>query len=167
MNYPQAGGGWQQMPPPNMPPRPYPGQPYPGQPYTPGYYAPPPPPRKKTWLWVLLAFVTVIVLVVGGIVAVKLYANRDQTMTYEVTGTGATALVAYSDTRNGGDDPAEVSLPWTTEYTGKNHSVYKLQAKALADDTVTCKVSIGGKVVATDTQPSYRWASCLGRLSGR
>lgn len=160
MNYPQGGNGWQQMPPPNMPPQPYPGQPYLGQPYAPGYYVPPPPPKKKkTWLWVLLAILAVVVLAVAGLM---LYVNR--TMTYEVTGTGATATVVYSETRDSGER-AEVPLPWTKKFTG-THSVFNLQALPLNDDTVTCKVTIGGRVIATDTQ-RYRWASCMGHMSDR
>jgi hypothetical protein len=163
MNYPQSGNGWRPMPHPNMPP-----QPYPGQAHAPGYYPlPPPPKKKKTWLWVLLAILAVIVLAIGsGIAFVALKSreqNRGVTVTYEVTGTGTAALVVYSYNRDGATEPTEVALPWTKQFTGKSHSSFSLQAKALADDTVTCKVSIGGKVIATDTQPSYYWSRWLGQ----
>lgn len=93
-----------------------------------------------------------------------LYQNR--TLTFEVTGTGATALVVYSHNREDDSDQTEVTLPWTMKFTG-DHSSFNLQAKALPDDTATCKVSLGRKVIAMDTQPSSRWAGCWARLSER
>lgn len=149
MNYPQAGGGWQQIPPPTMPPQPYPGQPYPAGYYTPGYYPPPPPPKKKkTWLWVLLAILTVIVLAVGGFVGFKIYErNRTVTVTYEATGTGS-ASVMYT----GGKSVIDVDLPWTEEVTipdSKNFQV--LVRPGTSGAIVTCTVSIAGKVIVTST----------------
>lgn len=140
MNYPQAGGGWQQMPP----------QPYPGQPYAPGYAAP--PKKRKTWLWILLAILVVIILAVGGAVALFNRAiDRPVTVTYEVTGSGQSASVRYSvkgfdDTKQ--EDAAE--LPWTmdVEMTEENSTkVFQLTAYPRPGERVECKVSANGEVL--------------------
>lgn len=159
MNFPQGGNGWQHMPPHNMAPQVYPGQPYP-QAYAPGYYAPSPPPKKsKAWLWVLLAILTVIVLGVGGYVGFVGFrspaspaqdspAEHDQmTLTLEVTGTG-TAGVWYTPDLT----VRPVDLPWTEEVTIPKSDSFALNVNPVnRDATVTCKVSIDGKVVAVDT----------------
>lgn len=175
MNYPQGGNGRQQMPPPNvppanMPPQPYAGQPYPGQPYTgqpygPGYYAPTPAPppkkKKKTWLWVPLAILAVVGLAVGGVFGFKYYdLNRTVTYTYEVTGTGATALVSYGHNGVRVTEATEVPLPWTMTFEGTRRWDYQLTANAPYGETVTCTVSINGTVVVTKTEPSGPWAAC-------
>lgn len=167
MNYPQGGNGWQQMPPPNVPPQSpsYPAQQYPGQPYAPGYYAPPQPKKKRMiWLWVPLAILAVVGLAVGGVFGFKYYElNRTVTYTYEVTGTGDTALVSYGHDGGGVTDATEVPLPWSKTFEGTRRSDFQLTANAPYGETVTCTVSIDGAVVVTKTEPSGPWAACTGQ----
>lgn len=157
MNQPypgQPGNGWQHLPP----------QAYYGQPHAQGYYPPPPPPkRNKTGLWVLLALLAVIVVVAGGVVAFKLYVNRDWTATFEVTGTGTTATVRYS----GADRETarkDVDLPWTQDITfsGKVKAFVLDVFPAAETDTVACSVTVNGKVVVEKTPAPGEQAVCLG-----
>ncbi|CRZ13472.1 hypothetical protein [Mycolicibacterium neworleansense] len=159
MSYPQSGNGWQQMP-PNMPPQP---PPYPSQQY-PGYYAPPPTKKTKIWLWVPLAILAVVGLAVGGVFGFKYYElNRTVTYTYEVTGTGDTALVSYGHDGRGVTEATEVPLPWSKTFEGTRRSDFQLTANAPYGETVTCTVSIDGSVVVTKTEPSGPWAACTGQ----
>ncbi|WP_066898349.1 hypothetical protein [Mycolicibacterium houstonense] len=164
MNYPHGDAGWHQMPPPNMPPQGYPGQPYPSQPYGPGYYGPfPPPKKKKAWPWVLLAIVAVIVVAVGGVFGFKYYdLHRTVTYTYEVTGTGTTALISHSYNGGASSGDTEVPLPWTKTFEGERDASFHLLANAFWGETVTCKVSIDGTVIITKTESSGKWAACSG-----
>lgn len=162
MNYPQGGNGWQQMPPPGVPPQPYP--PGPTGYYAPGYYPPPAPPKKKkTWLWVLLALFTVIVLAVGGGIAFALHAiDRPVTLTYEVTGSGDSASIRY--TVRGLDDTKQedaAGLPWTMDVTTER--VFQLTAYPRPGETVECKVSADGEVLKQEkSDAAGRAAYCWG-----
>jgi len=158
MNQPypgQPGNGWQHLPP----------QAYYGQPYPQGYYPPPPPPPKKnkTGLWVLLALLAVIVVVAGGVVAFKLYVNRDWTATFEVTGTGTTATVRYS----GADRETvrkDVDLPWTQDITFSGKvKAFVLEVFPFAEDeSVSCSVTVNGEVVVEKTRAPGEKVLCLG-----
>ncbi|MUL83566.1 MULTISPECIES: hypothetical protein [unclassified Mycolicibacterium] len=146
MNYPQAGDGWQQMPPPI-----FSAQPQPGQPYAPRHYPSATPPRKKkTWLWVLLAIVAVIVLAVGGGVAffaVKSPAQDGMTLTLKVTGTGSAGVWYTPDL-----SVKRVDLPWTEEITIPKSESFELDVAPVNHDApVTCTVSIGGTDIVTNT----------------
>ncbi|WP_454791024.1 MmpS family transport accessory protein [Mycolicibacterium lutetiense] len=124
----------------------------------------PPPKKDKTWLWVLSAIVAVIVLAIGGVAGFKYYErNRKVTFTYEVTGTGATAMVDYSFNGGGVSETTEVPLPWTKTFEGTRRSAFQLTANAPYGETVTCKVSIDGKIIVTKTEPSGPWAACMGQ----
>ncbi|MBU8821518.1 hypothetical protein EB74_11090 [Mycobacterium sp. SWH-M5] len=160
MNQPYPGqprNGWQHLPP----------QPCYGQPYPPGHHPPPPTPkRKKTGLWVLLALLAVIVVVAGGVVAYTLYANRDWTVTFEVTGTGTSATIRYWAAEDGGnifrDDSA--ALPWAREITlSGSQNAFVLDAfPATEDDTVTCSATVNGQVIVTKTASPGKQVVCLG-----
>lgn len=156
MNQPHSGNQWQHLPP----------RPYYGHPYAPGYYAPPPPPKKrKTWLWVLFALLIVVVLVAGGVVAFKIYVNRDWTATFAATGTGTTATVRYTAPGGGPFEREEgVALPWTRELTFSGaekafiFNVFPTDEK----DTVSCSVTVKGKVVVEKTPAPGKQAVCFG-----
>ncbi|AWT55517.1 MmpS family transport accessory protein [Mycolicibacterium smegmatis] len=173
MNQPHPGNQWQQVPPHAQF----------GQPYPPGYYPPPPPPPKKnkTGLWVLLALLAVIVVVAGGVVAFKLGDTTNTsdepaaddstvmpvTLTMEVTGTGSSALVAYSDELAPPGDYAEVPLPWTYEGTGVPETAFYLMVKpTAAGDTVTCKVTFQGTILADRSTTDDRRLTCSGLVPG-
>lgn len=155
MNQPYPGNGWQHLPPP----------PYYGQPYPPGPHPPPPPPpkKRKTWPWILLALAAVVALAAGGLIAVKLYTNRDVTLTLEVTGTGSSALVAYSHGTDPPGDFVEVSLPWSSEGTGARDWLFDLIVQpTTASDTVTCRVTFDGMELAAETSTDGRTLTCTG-----
>ncbi|MBU9765822.1 hypothetical protein FR943_18490 [Mycobacterium sp. TNTM28] len=161
MSYPQGGNGWQQMPPPNMAP-----QPFPGQPYGPGYY-PPPPKKKKTWLWVLLAIVTVIVVGIGGILAFVYYdSSRVVTVTYEVAGTDGSATVMYSQGEFGNLTTEEgVALPWRkdVELAPDAAKAFQLTVQPEPGGSAECKVTLNGEVIKQDkSQEPGRNAHCFG-----
>jgi len=174
MNQPHPGNQWQHVP----------SQVQYGQPYPPGYYPPPPPPpkKRKTWLWVLVALVAVVVMVAGGVVAYSVLGDATNTsdepaaadstvmpvtLTMEVTGTGSSALVAYSDGLAPPGDYAEVALPWTYEGTGVPETAFYLMVKpTAAGDTVTCKVTFQGTILADQSTTDDRGLTCSGLVPG-
>ncbi|AKS33342.1 MmpS family transport accessory protein [Mycolicibacterium goodii] len=170
MNQPHPGNQWQHLPPP----------PNYGQSYPPGYYPPPPPPpkKRKTWPWVLLALVAIVTLVAAGVVSYAALGNTTNTsdepaaddstvmpvtLEMEVTGSGSSVLVAYSDGLAPPGDYAEVPLPWTHEGTGVRETAFYLMVKpTAAGDTVTCKVTFHGTILADRSTTDDRTLTCSG-----
>ncbi|MGW5318585.1 MmpS family transport accessory protein [Nocardia thailandica] len=147
------------------------GQPQPGGYPAPGGY-PPPPRKKKVWPWVLGGIALVFLLIVGGCVAVIGVAaneidkesNREVTVSYEVTGTGS-GSVFYSGRNFDVAQETDVTLPWTKTVTmdGLLKVVSLTATNAGADGEISCRITVGGKVIAEQTANGpYAGATCTG-----
>lgn len=79
-------------------------------------------------------------------------------MVYEITGAGKVEKIRFDDVRTHRmsfvDEPTQ--LPWRKEVNGTKSDYISLSAILIDDDNTTdettCKVTVDGKEVATDTQ---------------
>lgn len=167
-----------QSPPPGYqsPPSGYQSPP-PGYQPQPGYAAGPPgysvPPGyeikkkkrfyKRVWFWLLVIVVAIIGIVTAAVSQVADDAtNKPHTVAYEVSGTGniTKADISYyvSDGSNHSSNVSadDQALPWNKSVTVKGDlSGFVLTANtpitgASAKGTLSCSLSVDGKVVSTD-----------------
>ncbi|MEV4152054.1 MmpS family transport accessory protein [Nocardia salmonicida] len=161
--------------PPGHPQQPYGQQPPPygqqppggGYPQQGGY--PQPPRKKKVWPWVLGGVLVVLLLIIGGCVAlvgtvaneIENEVSREVTVSYQAGGTG-TSTVTYSDGSLDVAQESEVTLPWSKEVTVTGLVKFvSLSVLSGADGgSVSCKITVGGKVIAED-QASGQFASAI------
>lgn len=147
----------------------YPPPQYPGYGYPPYQ---PPPPRKPVWPWVLGGVLLVILVVVGGCVALVgtvIYAadkelNSEISITYEVTGSG-TADISYDHGNANSSRVEDTRLPWTKDV--QINGVLKWTSITVSLDSTggsaTCRIKKGSKVIAEDSATgAYGIASCFG-----
>jgi hypothetical protein len=134
---------------------------YPQQP-PPGHYGPP-PKKKHTVRNVILVLLGLGVLGLGGCMAlivgagneVDKQANVEHTVVYKITGTSKVASLTY--TTDGSTTTEQVSaakLPWQKSLKIKGLiPVYQVSAQngIGQSGTVTCSISVDGKVVKTAT----------------
>ncbi|MGW5311995.1 MmpS family transport accessory protein [Nocardia thailandica] len=141
-----------------------------GYPAQGGY--PQPPGKKKVWPWVLGGVALVFVLIVGGCVAVvgvaaneiDKEANREVTVSYEVTGTG-TGSVFFSGRNFDVAQETDVTLPWSKTVTmdGLVKIVSLTATGGEEDGEIGCRITVGGKVIAEQTANGpYASANCTG-----
>ncbi|MFD3744227.1 MmpS family transport accessory protein [Nocardia sp. NPDC058633] len=138
-----------------------------GYPQHGGY--PQPPRKKKVWPWVLGGILVVLLLVVGGCVAlvgtvaneIENEVSREVTVSYQAGGTG-TSTVTYSDGNLDVAQESDVALPWSKDVTVTGLVKFvSLSVLSGADGgNVSCKITVGGKVIAED-QASGQFASAI------
>ena len=87
------------------------------------------------------------------------------TVLYEVLGDGKANNITYSaDGRGGLVQEANVSLPWRKEVTfdGRSFKIGNMNAQNAGDGSITCRISVDGKVVKELTSPGrFSVVSCL------
>lgn len=147
-----------------------------GHPQPGGYPAqggyPQPPKKKKVWPWVLGGIALVFLLIVGGCVAIvgvaaneiDKEANREVTVAYEVTGTG-TASVFYSGRNFDTAQENDTALPWTKNVTmdGLLKVVSLTATNGAEDGEISCRITVGGKVIAEQTSSgAFATVTCTG-----
>ncbi|MGN2640438.1 MmpS family transport accessory protein [Nocardia takedensis] len=161
---------------------PYPGQQqpqgYPAGQYGPGA-APPqgyyqqPPKKKPVWPWILGGVAVVLLVVVGGCVAlvagvvneVDDELNRQVAVTYEVEGSGTDASITYSGSDFDIAQETAATMPWRKQVTVEGFSSYvSLSATNGANGgEITCRIKAGDRVVSEQTSSGpYASASCSG-----
>ena len=74
---------------------------------------------------------------------------------YDLSGTGVAGYVTFQ-TQNGQSHATNVPLPWSIQLTGSmtnaaSPAPYSLSAQGVGPGTLTCKVTINGKVVSQST----------------
>lgn len=171
---PPPQGYYPQGPPPPQ------GQ-YPQGPPPQGYYPQgmppqgqyPQPPKKKKWPWILGGILLVILLIVGGCIAVlagvvKSVDDESKSVVdvhYEVTGTGLASSVLYTgDNMNSAQDTG-VPLPWIRDVkiSGLLKFVTLTASNGAEGGTITCKITRGATVISTQTANGpYASVSCSG-----
>ncbi|MGH3731274.1 MAG: MmpS family transport accessory protein [Micromonosporaceae bacterium] len=150
----------------------------PQQPPTPGSAAPGPPygpppvrPKGRVWPWAAGGTVLVIVVCFGGCaVVLKGLANEidrvattKHTIVYEVTGDGSAHSITYASTDSGGTEQrTRAKLPWRKKTTSKGlWNSYHVVARNSAEGSITCRISIDGKVVTENTSTGgYAVVTC-------
>lgn len=161
--------GYPQQPYGQQPP-PYGQQPAGGYPPQGGY--PPPPRKKKVWPWVLGGVLVVLLLVVGGCVAlvgtvaneIENEVSREVTVSYQAGGTG-TGTVIHTDGSMDVVTESDIALPWSKDVavTGLVKFVSLSVMSGIDGGTVSCKITVGGKVIAQDQATGQlATASCTG-----
>ena len=166
------------QPQPGMPPQPYYGAPAPPPGYPPqggyGYQLPPgyEIKRKKrfykrVWFWLLVAVIVVIIIIVAAVSsAVNKATNNPHTVIYQVTGNGKTADVTYlninGDGTSGEQQNSNAKLPFSTTVHGKgDFSEYTLTAQLQSGSSISCTITVDGKVKAQQTSTGqYAVVSC-------
>ena len=136
--------------------------------------ATPTTPKKKfyqrVWFWLLVVFALVIAgcsVVIGGAAKVIDTANKKvHQVEYSVTGDGS-ADVTYASLTGGGAGESQESgvlEPWTKHISAKGiFSAYSLLAQIKTGTSVTCTISVDGKVVSTNTASGeFAIATCSG-----
>jgi Mycobacterium membrane protein len=148
-----------------------------------GKWYPPAPPAaaptskpiyKRVWFWILIAVIVLFggcgIAVIGsvGVVSKSISdaSNKVHTITYSVTGDGP-ADITYDTFTNGnaGSEQANgASLPWTKTLTAKGiFSVYSLGAQITSGSTVSCSITLDGKVISSHTSTGqYANVECSG-----
>lgn len=164
----------------NQPPQ----QPYPGQPNNPGYpqggYQQPPKKKRRVWLWVLFAFLAIIILgfvgctaLVGGVAnEIDKDSKAEATVTYEVTTggqpgvTGATSgAITYTGSNGDITQDTAATLPWTKDVTITG--LGKFVSLSVSNDenggSIICTIRQGETVISTNTANGpFASASCSG-----
>lgn len=74
---------------------------------------------------------------------------------YDLTGTGVASYITYQ-TQNGQAHATNTTLPWSIQLTGSmtnaaSPASYSLSAQSAGPGTLTCTVSVNGKVVSQNT----------------
>ena len=90
-------------------------------------------------------------------------ANVSDIITYEITGSAASALVTYSQQGGSIGQENDVPVPWTKTLTitGEYRSL-AVSAQNSGDGDITCSIKVGDKVVNTVTSKgAYAIASCF------
>ena len=83
------------------------------------------------------------------------HRSATQSVTYQVTGTAARAMVAYRDASGQAEVPPEaVSLPWTQALAARSGADLSLSARPVGGGTVTCTISTDGKIRKQAGTPS-------------
>ncbi|UGT60633.1 MmpS family transport accessory protein [Nocardia asteroides] len=160
-------------------PQQYPASPPQGQ--YPGGYGPQgyaqPPRKKATWPWILGGIALVILLGVGGCMAliagavneVDKEAKREVTVAYEVRGSGGAAAVTYSGRDFDIAQEAEAPLPWSKDVTIDGLGKYvSLTAQSGADgEELSCRILVDGRVLSEQTSNGpFSMVSCSGDAGG-
>jgi hypothetical protein len=116
------------------------------------------PVYKRVWFWLLIA----VVVLFGGCTAILAgagkavdNANKKQhTVVYSVTGDG-TADITYDTFSTGGAGTSQAtgqSLPWTKTIVASGlFSIYSVSGSIATGNTVTCSITVDGKVLSTHT----------------
>lgn len=164
--YGQQPYGAPYQPPSNYPPPPY-------SPPPPGFPPPAPARKRPVWPWIVGGIVLVILLSIGGCVAVFATVANDVTdevnVVLEVTGTGDDVSITYSAGESGSAQIEDARLPWRKELTvdGVLKSVSLIATNGIeSSGEITCKVTADGKVIAEQTSSGgFASASCFGFAS--
>ncbi|GFG84939.1 hypothetical protein MALGJ_16150 [Mycolicibacter algericus] len=74
---------------------------------------------------------------------------------YDLTGTGVAGYITYQ-TQNGQSHATNAPLPWSIELTGRMTNMttpasYSVSAQSAGPGTLSCTVSVNGKVVSRQT----------------
>jgi len=125
---------------------------------------------KRVWFWLLI----IVVLGLGGCItvvglagnAVNKAENTVHTAVYSVTGDGI-ADISYDSLTNGNVGTSEANgstLPWTRTVHGSGLiTIFSVDATLTTGTTVTCTVTVDGKIVATHTSTGqFATVSCVG-----
>ncbi|WOC11936.1 MmpS family transport accessory protein [Gordonia sp. MP11Mi] len=151
-------------PPTGGTPNPY-QQPYPYQ----------PPKKRKVWPWIVGGIILVFVAIIGGCVAivgsavdsVDKESKREVTVTYRVTGTGATSITWTDKDFNTAQD-TNASLPWekTVTVTGFAKAASLTVTNDESDNASSkCEILVDGQVKYTQTANGpFASASCSGSV---
>jgi len=127
--------------------------------------APPPPieaPKKKfykrVWFWLLVVVVVgfggCAALVTGASVAVNNANTKKHTVTYSVTGDGTADITygTYANSAAGTSQATGQALPWTKTFAASGlFNLYTVGATISTGTTVTCSITVDGKVVSSRT----------------
>ena len=142
------------------------------------WYAPQPPSQpaskkkfyKKVWFW-LLVFVVVVFggcgIVIGSTAnSLNKALNEKVSVVYSITGSG-TADINYDTITNGNVGSSQITgsaIPWTKTVAGTGaFSIFTLSGTLTEGSTISCAISINGKVVSTNTSSGqYATVSCSG-----
>lgn len=116
----------------------------------------PSPVRTRRRATSLLLGVLLASAAVAGVPAAG--ATPDHTkvpVRYDLTGAGVAGYVTYQ-TQNGQAHATNVPLPWSIQLTGSmtnaaSPASYSLSAQTAGPGTLTCTVSVNGKVVSQNT----------------
>ncbi|MFC4373671.1 MmpS family transport accessory protein [Nocardia halotolerans] len=152
-------------------PPPYGQQPPGGYPPHGGY--PQPPKKKKVWPWVLGGILLVLLLIIGGCVAlVGSVANeidneskRVVNVSYEAGGTGTASSITYSGSGLDVGQESDVALPWSKDIAMDGLAKFmSLSVMAGVDGgQVSCKITADGKVIAEEqASGQFATATCSG-----
>jgi hypothetical protein len=132
------------------------------------------PPKKKfykrVWFWLLVVVVFgfggCIALVAGTTTAVNDANNVKHTVVYTVTGSGTADITfdSFSGGSSGSSQDTGAALPWTKTITGSGiFNLYDVNATLTSGTSVTCTLSVDGKVVASHSSTGqYASVDCTG-----
>ncbi|MFJ1762177.1 hypothetical protein ACIOD2_17765 [Amycolatopsis sp. NPDC088138] len=90
-------------------------------------------------------------------------APRGYQVTYELTGTGTATVVYDSNGLGLVHQELAVPLPWRQEFTWPSPGTVQLLGQG--SGPVECRISLGGRVVTSQTSAPGEVAACTGRLS--
>lgn len=116
--------------------------------------------KRRTWLLLVLGVALLACVIMYVSASRQTYAVR-----YEVIG-GSVATqafqIAYTTESGGTAQRTDVSLPWVYGFRAQNGAMLSLLAQnAVAAGTITCRISIDGKVVKeTTSEGGYVVATC-------
>lgn len=110
-------------------------------------------PRKAT---PLLFGALIVAATVAGVAPAG--ATPDLTVVpvrYDLTGTGVAGYITYQ-TQNGQAHATNAPLPWSIELSGRMTNMaapgaYSLSAQSAGPGTLSCTVSVNGKVISQNT----------------
>ena len=110
-------------------------------------------PRNATML--LLGALTAAATVAGVGPAGAVPDLTQVPVRYDLTGTGVAGYITYQ-TQNGQAHATNAPLPWSIELAGSmtnmaSPNAYNLSAQGVGPGTLSCKVSVKGKVVSQST----------------
>lgn len=91
-------------------------------------------------------------------------ANGLHTVVYEIGGTARKGLITYS-TPSGQEQANGAKVPWTKTFKAKGGEILQVSAQNDGGGTITCKISVDGKMVKkAQSSGQFAIASCDGML---
>jgi len=113
-----------------------------------------------------------IVILFGAIAAINGYNSSDNStsernkVTYTVTGTDASMIAGLTyQNESGGSEQKTVLLPWTLEFTARNHAFLYVSAQKQGENgTIRASINVDGDVIQkAEANSSYGIATVSGR----
>ena len=98
-----------------------------------------------------------------AVASIQAEDKRQSQVTYSITGTADSALVTYTVTDGDISQENGISVPWnkSLEIPNDDYRFLSLSAQNSGDGSITCTISVAGKVVNTNTSTgAYAIASC-------